>query len=59
MRDVPESLSWLAYYVLKHLRLLQSPESGKEAIIDAALAPPVSTLLAVFINIILHSYSMH
>ncbi|WJX25713.1 hypothetical protein P8452_14729 [Trifolium repens] len=40
MRDVPASLSWLAYYVLKHLRLLQSPESGKEAIIDAALAPP-------------------
>ncbi|WJX34163.1 hypothetical protein P8452_22299 [Trifolium repens] len=40
MRDFPESLSWLAFSVLKRLRILQTPESGKEAIIDAALAPP-------------------
>ncbi|KAK2390649.1 dehydrogenase/reductase SDR family member on chromosome X [Trifolium repens] len=40
MRDFPASLSWLAFSVLKRLRILQTPESGKEAIIDAALAPP-------------------
>lgn len=47
MREVPASLSCLAFFVLKRLCLLQSPESGISSIIDAALAPPVSTLLVV------------
>nr|AFK41913.1 unknown [Lotus japonicus] len=33
-------LSCLAFSVLKRLRLLQSPQSGINSIIDAALAPP-------------------
>lgn len=44
MREVPACLSWLAYFVLKRLRLLQTPDCGKDSIIDAAFAPPVSTL---------------
>ncbi|KAJ1377553.1 hypothetical protein SESBI_48774 [Sesbania bispinosa] len=40
MREVPASLSYLAFSVLKRLGLLQSPECGINAIIDAALAPP-------------------
>ncbi|RDX67758.1 Dehydrogenase/reductase SDR family member on chromosome X, partial [Mucuna pruriens] len=40
MREVPAILSSLAFSVLKRLRLLQSPEFGVDAIIDAALAPP-------------------
>ncbi|KAL2339640.1 hypothetical protein Fmac_007580 [Flemingia macrophylla] len=40
MREVPAILSCLAFLVLKRLRLLQSPESGVNSIIDAALAPP-------------------
>lgn len=47
MQEVPASLSCLAYFVLKRLRVLQSPKCGISAIIDAALAPPVSTLLVV------------
>ena len=43
MQEVPAILSWLALYVLKRLQLLQSPECGVDSIIDAALAPPVST----------------
>lgn len=40
MREVPSSLSLLAFTVLKLLGLLQSPENGVESILDAALAPP-------------------
>ncbi|KAL5145632.1 Dehydrogenase/reductase SDR family member on chromosome X [Glycine soja] len=40
MREIPAILSWLAIYVLKRLRLLQSPECGVDSIVDAALAPP-------------------
>lgn len=41
MREVPSSLSLLAFTILKLLGLLQSPENGVESILDAALAPPV------------------
>ncbi|CAJ1974372.1 unnamed protein product [Sphenostylis stenocarpa] len=40
MREVPAILSWLAFFVFKRLRMLQSPECGADSIIDAALAPP-------------------
>ena len=40
MREVPAILSWLALFVLKRLGLFQSPQSGINSIIDAALAPP-------------------
>ncbi|XP_019437391.1 PREDICTED: dehydrogenase/reductase SDR family member on chromosome X-like [Lupinus angustifolius] len=40
MQEVPASLSCLAYFALRHLRVLQSPECGASSIIDAALAPP-------------------
>ncbi|KAJ7959306.1 putative Short-chain dehydrogenase [Quillaja saponaria] len=40
MREVPTSLSCMAFTVLKLLGLLQSPESGVSSILDAALAPP-------------------
>ncbi|AES68518.2 dehydrogenase/reductase SDR family member on chromosome X isoform X2 [Medicago truncatula] len=40
MREVPASLSWVAFFVLKRLRLLESFESGNDSIIDAALTPP-------------------
>ncbi|CAK8567550.1 unnamed protein product [Lathyrus sativus] len=40
MREVPACLSWLAYFILKRLRLLQSPDCGKDPIIDAAFAYP-------------------
>lgn len=40
MQEVPAILSCLAFSVLKRLRLLQSPQSGINSIIDAALAPP-------------------
>lgn len=42
MREVPSCLSHVALTVLKLLGLLQSPEQGISAILDAALAPPVS-----------------
>lgn len=42
MRDVPSFISCMAFVVLKLLFLLQSPENGVNAILDAALAPPVS-----------------
>ncbi|XP_027329164.1 dehydrogenase/reductase SDR family member on chromosome X-like isoform X1 [Abrus precatorius] len=41
MREVPAILSCLAFFILKRLRLLQSPECGVDSIIDAALAPPL------------------
>ncbi|XP_061358263.1 uncharacterized protein LOC133302496 [Gastrolobium bilobum] len=40
MREIPVSLSCLAFSVLKRLHLLQPPECGINSIIDAALAPP-------------------
>lgn len=40
MREIPSSLSFVAFTVLKLLGLLQSPEKGVNAILDAALAPP-------------------
>ncbi|KAK7317152.1 hypothetical protein RJT34_01136 [Clitoria ternatea] len=40
MREIPAVLSWLAFYVLKRLHLLQSPECAVNSIVDAALAPP-------------------
>ncbi|KAI3985661.1 hypothetical protein MKX01_033944 [Papaver californicum] len=40
MREVPSHLSFLAIHILKFLGLLQSPDNGVEAKIDASLAPP-------------------
>ncbi|XP_031479315.1 uncharacterized protein LOC116250079 isoform X2 [Nymphaea colorata] len=40
MREVPFSISRMAYKVLDLAGLLQSPEMGVSSIIDAALAPP-------------------
>ncbi|KAJ8537618.1 hypothetical protein K7X08_014158 [Anisodus acutangulus] len=40
MREIPSYLSWLAFYVLKLLGLLQSPEVGIGSIVDAVHAPP-------------------
>lgn len=42
MREIPSSLSWLAFFVLKLLGLLQSPEVGISSVLDAVHAPPVS-----------------
>ncbi|KAM0938307.1 putative NADP-retinol dehydrogenase [Dioscorea sansibarensis] len=39
MREIPPILSQLAFKALRILRLLQSPETGVDSIIDAALAP--------------------
>lgn len=49
MREVPTSLTKLAFFVLKRLRLLQSPERGINAIVDAALAPPVGTPMVILL----------
>lgn len=40
MREVPPCLSYLAFFALRLLGLLQSPKDGVNSIIDAALAPP-------------------
>ncbi|KAI3991763.1 hypothetical protein MKX01_038161 [Papaver californicum] len=40
MREVPSHLSFLAIHILKFLGLLQSPDNGVQAILDASLAPP-------------------
>ncbi|XP_073006852.1 uncharacterized protein [Typha latifolia] len=40
MRELPPTLSRLAFTVLRFLHLLQWPEIGVRPIIDAALAPP-------------------
>ncbi|GJM99011.1 hypothetical protein PR202_ga16069 [Eleusine coracana subsp. coracana] len=40
MRELPPSLSWFAFFVLRILNLLQKPDTGAGAILDAALAPP-------------------
>ncbi|KAH7650878.1 Short-chain dehydrogenase/reductase SDR protein [Dioscorea alata] len=39
MREIPPIISELAFKALRIMRLLQSPESGVNSIIDAALAP--------------------
>ncbi|XP_078428876.1 uncharacterized protein LOC144701063 [Wolffia australiana] len=39
MRELPQTLSWLAFKCLRSLRLLQNAESGVSAVLDAALAP--------------------
>lgn len=43
MREIPSSVSTMAYAAMKLLGVLQSSETGASAIVDAALAPPVST----------------
>lgn len=43
MREVPSFLSHATFVVLKLLGLLQSPNDGVSSILDAALAPPVSS----------------
>uniref|UniRef100_A0A0E0ER24 Uncharacterized protein n=1 Tax=Oryza meridionalis TaxID=40149 RepID=A0A0E0ER24_9ORYZ len=40
MRELPPCLSWLALSVLRLLNLLQQPDAGVDAVLDAALAPP-------------------
>ncbi|XP_031274733.1 dehydrogenase/reductase SDR family member on chromosome X-like isoform X1 [Pistacia vera] len=40
MREVPSSISHVAFIVLKLLGLLQLPENGINSILDAALSPP-------------------
>ncbi|XP_044477540.1 dehydrogenase/reductase SDR family member on chromosome X-like isoform X1 [Mangifera indica] len=40
MREVPSSISHVAFIVLKLFGLLQLPENGIDSILDAALAPP-------------------
>lgn len=40
MREIPSCISWLAFYVLKLLGLLQSPEAGIGSVLDAVHAPP-------------------
>lgn len=42
MREVPSSISHVAFIVLKLFGLLQLPKNGIDSILDAALAPPVS-----------------
>ncbi|XP_060201143.1 uncharacterized protein LOC132629800 isoform X2 [Lycium barbarum] len=40
MREIPSCLSWFAFYILKLLGLLQSPEVGIDSVLDAVHAPP-------------------
>ncbi|WVZ64678.1 hypothetical protein U9M48_014168 [Paspalum notatum var. saurae] len=40
MRELPRCLSWFAFLVLRFLKLLQGPDTGIAAVLDAALAPP-------------------
>lgn len=42
MREIPPSVSTMAFTAMKVLGVLQSSESGVSSIVDAALAPPVS-----------------
>ncbi|KAL4588722.1 hypothetical protein LXL04_001617 [Taraxacum kok-saghyz] len=48
MREVPWCISEIAYIVLGFLHLLQSPEAGVSAVIDAALSPPETSGLYFF-----------
>ncbi|KAJ6753441.1 hypothetical protein OIU79_026300 [Salix purpurea] len=43
MRELPSCVSRMAFIALNLLGLLQSPEEGASSVIDAALAPPVSS----------------
>lgn len=43
MREIPSSVTTMAFTAMKLLGVLQSSETGASAIVDAALAPPVST----------------
>jgi len=45
MRELPQCLSWFAFLALRSLKLLQKPDTGVGAVLDAALALPVSLLL--------------
>jgi hypothetical protein len=45
MRELPQCLSWFAFLALRSLKLLQEPDMGVGAVLDAALALPVSLLL--------------
>nr|CAB3456870.1 unnamed protein product [Digitaria exilis] len=40
MRELPQCISWFAFLVLRILNLLQAPDTGVGAILDAALALP-------------------
>lgn len=40
MRELPPCLSGFAFFVLRVMNLLQKPDIGIDAVIDAALAPP-------------------
>lgn len=55
MHELPRWLEWLAHFVLKLLVLLQNPQTGASAVIDAALAPEVR---AIFSSMIRSNYSM-
>jgi hypothetical protein len=44
MRELPPCLSRLAFFGLRILNLLQQPDTGIDAVLDAALAPPVTFL---------------
>lgn len=48
MREVPSYVSWVAFTILRLLRLLQLPEDGVSSILDAALASPVSESIVLF-----------
>lgn len=56
MRELPPCLSRLAFMVLRFLHLLQSPESGVDSILDAALAPPVSFLYLIYLLPVIQCY---
>jgi hypothetical protein len=43
MRELPSYISRMTFIALNLLGLLQSPEEGASSVIDAALAPPVSS----------------
>uniref|UniRef100_A0A453KNF2 Uncharacterized protein n=1 Tax=Aegilops tauschii subsp. strangulata TaxID=200361 RepID=A0A453KNF2_AEGTS len=40
MRELPPCLSRFAFFILRTLNLLQQPDTGIGAVLDAALAPP-------------------
>ncbi|VAI31754.1 unnamed protein product [Triticum turgidum subsp. durum] len=40
MRELPPCLSQFAFFILRTLNLLQQPDTGIGAVLDAALAPP-------------------
>ncbi|CAD6219617.1 unnamed protein product [Miscanthus lutarioriparius] len=40
MRELPQCLSWFAFLALRSLKLLQKPDTGVGAVLDAALALP-------------------